>query len=838
MAAELTMMAKHQRFATRLFLASIVWLIVSVPGNGGPVLAGQSVRSPATTGIGQRSPDGARHSDTASISPELLRTRWKAHWIRPAGASPKAFGVYHFRKTFELPSAPQRFVIHVTADNRYELYVNGRRLLAGPARGDLDHWRFDTADIAKALAPGRNALAVVVWNFAEDAPMAQVTHETGLLVQGDTQAEAVVNSDRTWKAVRNDAVSLLPIDRAAISYEYFVGGPGEQVEGAKYPWGWESPDFHDAAWGGVSEVTIGGPRGIRDTPSRWMLVPRGIPPMQEAPERFARIARAEGAQPPADLLEGKTAWTIAPRTTATLLLDRGHLTTAYPELMTSGGRGASIALTYTEALRTTASGGKKGEKGNRNEVDGKVVTGLRDRFVPDGGDSRLFRPLWWRTFRYVEVAVQTADEPLVIGDVRALFTAYPFEARGRFESSDPELSRIWEVGWRTARLCAHETYMDTPYWEQLQYIGDARIQALLSLYVGGDDRIVRNAIQLFDESRIPDGLTQSRYPTMLPQIIPPFSLFWIGMMHDLYAWGGDQVFAKRYLNGANATLEWFAARLVPSDLLGRLEWWNFADWVEGAGFSDGEPPTDDGGSSVILSLQFVLALREAADLESAVGTPERAARYRALADRIGAAVKRAAWDESRRFFGDTPSKRTFSQHANLLAVLADLVPRADQAAFMRRVLDDRSLTQATYYFQFYLFRALAHAGLGDEYLARLGPWREMLSLGLTTWAETPEPTRSDSHAWSAHPNYGLLTTVAGVEPATPGFGTVRIEPHLGPLTSVAASVATPKGMIEVAYKRSAESLTATVTLPPEVSGTFVWKGKETVLKTGTQKIEF
>src|SRR6266851_3707029 len=34
-----------------------------------------------------------------------------------------------------------------------------------------------------------------------------------------------------------------------------------------------------------------------------------------------------------------------------------------------------------------------------------------------------------------------------------------------------------------------------------------------------------------------------------------------------------------------------------------------------------------------------------------------------------------------------------------------------------------------------------------------GPWREMVSLGLTTWAEQPEPTCSDSHAWSAHPNY-------------------------------------------------------------------------------------
>jgi alpha-L-rhamnosidase len=770
------------------------------------------------------------------LNPALLTARWPAQWIRPADAGAKAFGVYHFRKAFDLASVPTRFIVHATADNRYELFVNGRRLLTGPARGDLDHWRFETADIASALRPGRNVIAAIVWNFAEEAPMAQVTHETGLLVQGDTAAEAAVSTGATWKAVRNDAVSLLPIDRPSISYAYFVGGPGEQVDGTRYPWGWETPEFNDTSWGAVREISIGGPRGIRDTPSRWMLVPRAIPAMADAGERFGRIARAEGAAPPSAVLEGGAPWAVPPRTSVTVLLDRGHLTTAYPELVVSGGRGSAIALTYTEALRAKTVNGKQGEKGNRNEIDGKVISGLRDRFIADGGPGRLFRPLWWRTFRYVELMVQTADEPLTIDDIRTRFTAYPFEERGRFESSDPVLSRIWEVGWRTARLCAHETYMDTPYWEQLQYIGDTRIQALLSLYVGGDDRLVRNAIELFDESRMPDGLTQSRYPTMLPQIIPPFSLFWIGMMHDLYMWGGDQAFARRYLRGAGATLDWFAARLAPSGLLGRLEWWNFGDWVEGAGFEYGEPPNDNGGESVVLSLQFVLALREAADLEAAVGRADRAAEYRATADRVAAAVKRAAWDEGRRFFGDTPSKRTHSQHANLLAVLAGLVPQPDRAAFMRRVLDDRSLTQATYYFQFYLFRALKQAGLGDEYLTRLGPWRQMLDLGLTTWAETPEPTRSDSHAWTAHPNYDLLTTVAGVNPASPGFATVLIEPHLGSLTRAKASVPTPKGPVTVSYARSGNALTSDVTLPAGVTGTLRWNGKDTPLRPGTQHL--
>jgi hypothetical protein len=779
--------------------------------------------------FGQSSPE-------PTTNPDLLRSRWSAKWIRPAGAPPKGFGVYHLRKAFDVAAKPNRFVIHVTADNRYELFVNGVRAVAGPARGDLDHWRFETADIAPLLREGKNLVAAVVWNFAGDAPMAQFTHETGFLLQGDTGAEAAVNTDNSWKATRNDSVTPLPIDRASIFHEYYVGGVGEQVSAAQYPWGWQRPEFDDGAWTGTDEVGPAAPRGIRDSPSRWFLVPRTIPHMDEHPERFARVARAEGPAPPPAFLAGSARWTIPANTKATILVDRGHLTTAYPEVLTSGGSGARVSLTYAEALRAVRPDGRKGDKGNRNAIEGKAIAGVRDRFLPDGGPGRLFRPLWWRTFRYVEVAVETAAEPLTIEDLRAEFSAYPFEAKGRFESSDPALAKIWEVGWRTARLCAHETYMDTPYWEQLQYVGDTRIQALLSMYVGGDDRLVRNAIELFDESRIVDGLTQSRYPTMLPQIIPPFSLFWIGMLHDLHAWGGDTAFSRRYLGGAAGVLDWFEARVAPSGLLGRLEWWNFVDWVEGHGFEDGEPPYDDGGQSAILSLQYVLALREAADLEQASGNGDTAGRYRARADRVATAVKAAAWDSSRQLFADTPSKKTYSQHVNVLAVLAGLLPAGEERALMRRVLDEPTLTQATYYFQFYVFRALVRAGLGDEYLARLRPWRDMLALGLTTWAEMPEPTRSDSHAWTAHPNYDLLTTVAGVTPAAPGFATVKIAPHMGALATLSADVATPRGLVQVRYSRSAGGLAADITLPAGVTGTFSWKGTDTPLRAGRQQL--
>jgi hypothetical protein len=145
------------------------------------------------------------------------------------------------------------------------------------------------------------------------------------------------------------------------------------------------------------------------------------------------------------------------------------------------------------------------------------------------------------------------------------------------------------------------------------------------------------------------------------------------------------------------------------------------------------------------------------------------------------------------------------------------------------------VSQITYYFRFYLSRALEHAGLGDLYLNELTPWRKMLKMGLSTWAETPEPTRSDSHAWSASPNYDLLTIVAGIRPAAPGFARVEIEPHLGHLTHLEATMPHAGGDIHVSYRRVEGSWLASIDLPKGLTGELVWSGRTYPLHEGSEE---
>jgi alpha-L-rhamnosidase len=156
---------------------------------------------------------------------------------------------------------------------------------------------------------------------------------------------------------------------------------------------------------------------------------------------------------------------------------------------------------------------------------------------------------------------------------------------------------------------------------------------------------------------------------------------------------------------------------------------------------------------------------------------------------------------------------------------------------MERVLADTTLVRASYYYGFYVLEALRKAGLGDRYVEQLAPWKGMLALGLTTTPETPEPTRSDSHAWSAHPNYGLLATVLGVRPAAPGFRLVRIVPNLGPLRRASGRVPHPLGDIDVQLARVGErGVRAEITLPAGLTGTFAWQGREVPLHAGRQQL--
>lgn len=408
-----------------------------------------------------------------------------------------------------------------------------------------------------------------------------------------------------------------------------------------------------------------------------------------------------------------------------------------------------MTVTYAESLWNT-----DGTKGDRDQVAGKTMAGYQDKIVFDR-DSVVFEPLWWRTYRYLQIETDTR---CVLESVDAIETGYPMEVESTFEADDPIVAPIWDVSVRTARRCAGETYFDCPYWEQLQYVGDSRIQALIGYYLGRDRRLQREAVATIGRSLLENGLTQSRYPSRQAQVIPPFSLWWIAMLYDQWLYDPDAPPADHAV--VRRVIEAF--RRIGSQ---EEEFWMFADWVPV--WKAGVPP--GGSSSPVHRLTLALVEAMAARM---TGDP----------------------------IGDPPSVETAgSEHAEALARLV----RAQHGTEPGPWPDEfgSEVARCTYYFSYYKHLAMfASNDHGRDYLEELGPWKEMIESGLTTFAENPEPTRSDCHAWSAHPILGFFQIVAGVGSAAPGWRRARIRPNPGRLRRFLARVAHPAGDLVVGFE--------------------------------------
>jgi hypothetical protein len=287
-------------------------------------------------------------------------------------------------------------------------------------------------------------------------------------------------------------------------------------------------------------------------------------------------------------------------------------------------------------------------------------------------------------------------------------------------------------------------------------------------------------------------------------------------------------------------LNWFAQYEQPDGLLKKTLWWSFIDWVQ----DKQEIPTySASGESCVTTLEYLGALNDAADLEQALGDPHIATEHKERAEHVRNGLYKSCWNSQRGMLADNPDHKNFSQQANILGVLYDVVPKVEQRELLHKMLTIEpgttpdGILSASYYFRFYLARAMDHAGMADEYLKSLDPWRKLLPLHFSTWPEIPGDTRSDSHAWTAHPIYDLLTLVAGIEPASPGFATVRIAPHLGDLQALTASFPAPGGMITVKYTRRGEALDAIITLRGKTTGTFIYKGESHPLHPGDNHLD-
>jgi len=746
---------------------------------------------------------------------------WDASWIAAPNDPGSEYGIYYFRKSIDLTVKPASFVVHVSADNRYKLYVNGTLVSLGPARGDTYFWNYETVDLAPYLSTGKNTVAALVWNEAQYRPEAQISVRTGFILQGNSPTEEILNTNNTWKCIRD-------VGHQPIPGYFFAATKGEMVNMNKTVKGdWTAIAYNDSTWTAANKIMDGKLKGMA-WGIDWALVPSTLPAREMTYQRILKLRSAVGMSVPAAFPEKKTALTIPANTTVTLLLDQTFETNAYVTLNFSGGKDAGISLGYAESLFEKGSHGRA--KGNRDEVAGKEFIGRIDSLISDGSKDQSFTTLNFRTYRYIRLIVQTKNEPLVIDDLYGTFTGYPFKRTAVFNTDNTEIKQMLDIGWRTARLNAWETYTDCPYYEQLQYIGDTRIQAMVSYYNTSDDRLARAALTSIDHSRLAEGVTRSCYPTKGTQIISTFSLWYICMLHDYWMYRPDSDFIKDKLVGERDILNFFSKYQQPDGSLKNTPYWAFVDWA--GNLAGGDNGSD--GSAAIYDLQLLWAYQWSAEMEAKIGLQDFANIYNQKAAQLKATIQRKYWVADKKLYADNIEKNGYSQHVNSLAILTGLVSDADMPTVADSLLNDKGLTQCSVYFKYYLNQALVKAGLGNDYMSWLGIYRENIAMGLTTWAEYSDvnTTRSDCHAWGASPNIEFFRTVLGIDSYAPGFSEVKIEPHLGTLTKVSGEIPHPNGKVAVDYKLEKNKWKIKISLPDKTTGIFIWKGKQYPLNAG------
>ena len=792
----------------------------------------------------------------ANVSPFVQRASWiwSAEGTHaappPEAATPSHYQVRLFRRPFRVGDAKSsRLTVSVSADSRYLFFCNGRLVGRGPAKGDVNHHFYETYELTSELRAGDNVLAALVLDMSRvahrpawlGAPCSVMTYAGGFVLEGDLrdandQRIEELSTDDRWKVAVDTAHRFQNENTTFEGYQgYFEHRISRLV-----PRGWTTPAFDDTQWPAATLLYRAERlEHRRDPASPYGLVARMIPMMaEEESTRFADVFVPGGGAAPAGWRElitgGRGQVTIAPHTTVELILDAGSLTTAYPRVEVEGGAGSNVRLTYAEALRLPWETPGARLLGRRQSLANLAshfadestgwtfdrrgaITGWRDLWEPAGDTAlaggEVFEPLHWRAFRYIGLRITTAEAPLVLRSLEFSFTAYPYRIAAEFACSDARLEKIWRVALHTMRLCSHESFEDCPYYEQMQYAGDTMITSKIGMLASGDYRLSRQALFHFDWSRLSDGLTQSRYPSRLVQIIPSWSLHWITNIRDYVYCSGDLATVRELLPGVRAVLDWFRRHCDSDGLPVRLPYWNITDWCPW--WPRGVVPGADAGPTGIISAQYIVALDEAADLNRLLGNAKEADELKAEADALRPTVHARFWSEDEGLYFDRPGGPELSQYGNAWAMVCGAAGECERARMLERFPQDAKLAPGSFFWWHAGFRALEIAGAYDRMPEFLGPWHEMVDHGLSTFVEENSYWRSLCHAWSAHPALEFLTRVLGVTPRAPGFAEIEVTPHCCGLAQARGRVCTPRGAVVVDWRVTGERFGIEIDAPAD-----------------------
>ena len=668
----------------------------------------------------------------------------------------------YFRKEIDLPNKPVKAVLHITADDYFKFYINGRFVVQGPAQGYPFAYPYCTLEVTKFLKKGRNALAAHTYYHGVAArSFTSADNRSGFILRleltfpdGTTQ---VCTTDKTWKCLHVKAFQS--------SHMFGYGTQfNENIDMRLIPVGWRKVGFNDSSWS---------PPLVERQDHHF--VPQITPPLEHW------RARPVVAKKKAD---------------GHYFFDFGGEIVGHTRIKIRGHAGDVITVWHGEELA--------GPETVRHQM--RCNCNYEDK-ITLSGRTDLIEFYDYRGFRYIEI-LNAPSPPEVWVDVRH----HPFNpAASRFHSSDELLNRIWEMCKRGVQMGCQETVVDCPTREKGQYTGDTYMVLLSQLLLTADPTLAKKAIKDFQLSQHFDEGMLAVAPGGYRQGLAEWSLLWPAMLKYYYQMTGDKDFVREMIEAKafDKLLGYFAQMESENGLLTGVDKkkWVLIDWPANLrGGYDYERTKN--GENTVVNAYYYRALRDCAALMRAVGYDGSV--YETKAERLRRSFTRRLLDPQTGLFRDGADSQHCSLHANCLSLYCGLVPEENVdnvIELLRRKRLDCGLFTAGF-----IIEGCYRAGDGElayELITSRDKhsWYEMLKAGATTpleaWAPELKWNTSWCHPAGSMPIYLITRYLLGLEPAEPGWKAVRVCPQIPKkLDNIELTFPIPTGSVTAKYDRS------------------------------------
>lgn len=502
-------------------------------------------------------------------------------WVGPESWKQDAYPVSPhpalFRRDIQIAGHPTAAALRITAHARYVLYINGKRVAAGPARCYPERQILDPIDILPFLRVGDNALAVYIL-MPTGATGYSVTARPGLFCTGEITCAGQtipIATDASWRVrsaewISNEGFFLsLPV------------GMQEHTNLAHAP--------ADALTGSLEHFTPVRVMGPAGTPPYTTLETRPIPLLTESPLTprliYSGACDATRHAPSTNLARQLSSLKMmghrrgpSPTSEVTLdtaadnivTLDFGRARMIRPAFEITQAQGdCRIELYYDLAFR---------DKPTTMQGFGSAREGFCDSLsAPAAGVH--FSTLLPRGFRFLTLRLSGSGQCHL--HLRCQSVDYPFSEARQPPTRDPVLARIWRASCDTLRSAANDVFVDTCTRENVLWTLDACLAGKAAFDSFGEMRLWRRCLSLIAQGINASGIPHAVVPSQDSfMILFDQTMYFVISCRDYAERTGDHTLIPEVWPAIQRFLTLCLKHMTSEDLFVPPAYsWHFVDWA-------------------------------------------------------------------------------------------------------------------------------------------------------------------------------------------------------------------------------------------------------------------